>query len=131
MSVETDPLKSLLADKDAIDTGRLAKVLTGKVAIDSATGSPILLEGFSALNAEKKILVLLLARVSAQLLGLVDDDHVAAKQIVDASGVPSGTIYPALKSLREGHRVTQNEKKWYAVPRARIPAAVKELSDGE
>ncbi len=118
----TDPhLTSLLVDADNVDTQRLAQALRGRVGINSANGEPVIQDGYRGLSAEQKVMLLLLARLAASLLGRTDTEALSVKDVVAKSGLPSGTVAPALRKLATTRRlVVQDDKKAYLVARSRL-----------
>ncbi len=128
-----DPhLQELLTDQDAVDTERVVAALKGKVGIDSTSGALVLDTGFDDLSAEGKVLCTLLGRLAAVLLDLQQEEAMAPKEVIQASGVPGGTVHPTLKRLREKRLVAQDETKRYFVPRNKILPVVEVIgSDDE
>lgn len=122
-----DPLNALVLDAAEVDRAAIAGALKGRVGIDSKSGRVVLAPGFNALDARRKVVAVLLARKAAQLLGLADTEAMGHNEVVDASGLPSGTVAPALKSLREARLVAQDNAKAYYVPSPQINAAVRLL----
>lgn len=124
------PLNALLVDQDSVDTERVATALQGLIGIDSRTGAIVLGTGFAGLNSEQKVVAILLGRFCANLLSLSAEVTMAPKEVILTSGLPSGTVHPALKSLREKRRLTaQDEAKRYYIPRSKIIAATEALAN--
>jgi len=119
-----DPLHALVLDAAEVDRAAIAGALKGRVGIDSKSGRAVLSPGFNGLDSRAKVMAVLLARKAAHLLDLADVETMAYKEVVEASGLPPGTVAPSLKDLREGHLVAQNDAKAYYVPNAQINAAV-------
>jgi hypothetical protein len=119
-----DPLRDLVLDAAEVDRAAIARALKGRVGIDSKSGRVVLSPGFNALDARRKVLTVLLARKAAHLLDLTDSETIGHREIVEASGLPSGTVAPTLKALREARLVAQDDAKAYYVPNAQINAAV-------
>jgi hypothetical protein len=120
-----DPLRALVLDAAEVDRAAIAGALKGRVGIDSKSGRPVLSPGFHALDARRKVVALLLARKAAQLLDLTDREAIGHREIVEATGLPSGTVAPTLKGLREARLVAQDDTKAYYIPTSQINAAVR------
>lgn len=123
-----DPLHALVLDAAEVDRAAIAGALKGRVGIDSKSGRVVLSPGFNALDARRKVVTILLARKAAHLLDLTDRETIGHREIVEASGLPSGTVAPSLKGLREARLVTQDDTKAYYVPSSQISAAVQLLT---
>ena len=129
MTTDANPLEALLTDAVAVDTERLAGALKGYFGIDSKNGQPVQGDNYADLTSDRKMLGLMLAREAAVLLGRADESPLAAKEFIELSGLPEGTVYPALRSLAKANLAQQDDEKRYFVPRHRILAAVEALRD--
>lgn len=125
-----DPLQELLVDAGAVDRRQIAEVLHGRIAIDSDTGRLVLTAGFSALDARRKILAVLLARKAAVLLGASGEEGLSNKEVTEVTGLASGTAAPGLKSLRELRLVGQDTSKSYLIPNAHLADAIEFITGG-
>jgi hypothetical protein len=123
-----DPLRELVLDAAEVDRAAIAGALKGRVGIDSKSGRVVLSPGFNALDARRKVVAVLLARKAAHLLDLADMEAMGHREIVEASGLPSGTVAPTLKGLREARLVAQDDTKAYYVPSSQINAAVRVIA---
>lgn len=121
----TDPLAELLVDADEVDRVALARALRNRIAIDKASARLVLADGYSSLNAKRKVLALLLAQKAARLLQIAHTETLSYKEVVAHSGIPEGTAAPALKGLKEAHLVTQDDSKAYYVPNASMLRAIR------
>lgn len=120
-------LSSLLVDRDRVDEARLAAALRDLVHIDQATGSLVKTEAFEKLKSREKLLSLLLGRKAAEILELVTDLPVSAKELTEVSGLPKGTVHPALRDLKLSRTVSQDEEGRYFVAPGQVLAAIKSL----
>ena len=125
-----DPLAELVVDADAIDRVALAHTLRNRIAIDKASARLLIGDGYSSLNAKCKVLALLLAQKAARLLQVSDTETLSYKDLVSHSGIPEGTVAPALKGLKDAHHVAQDGSKAYYVPNASILRALKLFGNG-
>src|SRR6266545_6789894 len=112
---DNDPLARLLIDADEVDRVALSDALKGLISIDVKSGRPVPSGDYNRLRSRKKVLAVLLARKAAHLLAIVDSETLANRDVVQQSGLPLGTAAPALKELREGRYVAQDETKAYFV----------------
>ena len=126
----SDPLASLLVDGNEVDRAAIASAIKDRVAIDKSTGRPVLLEAFNDLDARRKVLLVLLASKAAHLLKLVDQEATTYKDVVATSGIPDGTVAPALKYLKEKRLVSQDGVKAYFVSNGQLAGTIRYLQDG-
>jgi hypothetical protein len=117
---DRDPLAELLVDARHVDRQAITEALRGRVSIDSESGRAVLLAGYSRLDAKRKILTVLLGRKAAQLLNVVDHETLTNGEVVDATGLPPGTVASSLKNLRERRLVGQEEDRSYLVPNPQL-----------
>lgn len=127
---EADPLRELLVDAATIDREALAGVLKGRVAIDNRDGRLVLLGGYRALDSRKKVLTLLLAQKAATLLGASASESLSHGEVTETSGLPSGTVAPSLKNLKELRFAAQDQTKAYFVPNAQLAPAIDFITTG-
>lgn len=96
----SERLKSLVVNEKDANEEILATVLSDYTQIGGATGDPMFKPKYSTLKAEGKILVYLLARkVAVALLIFKGAEAAAPKEIASATGLPPGTVKPAVASL--------------------------------
>jgi DNA-binding transcriptional ArsR family regulator len=125
-----DPLADLLLDASEVDRARLATALSDILGIDTTSGRVVLKPGFNRLSARNKLLAFLLGRKVAMLLGKAGSEEVAPKDISRETGIPSGTVNPKLKELREAHLVSQTNSSEYYVAPHQMLQALDELEEG-
>ena len=123
-----DPLRRLLVDAAEVDRQAIAEVLEGRVSIDAGSGRLVLMPGYAPLDARRKILLVLLSRKAACLLGVADSEALTNGQLIEQTGVAPGTVAPGLKSLRELRLVGQEANRAYYVPNAQLAAAIRFLT---
>lgn len=125
-----DPLTDLLLDASEVDRAQLATALGDILGIDTSSGRVVLKPGFNRLSARHKVLAYLLGRKVAMLLGKADSEEVAPKDISRETGIPSGTVHPKLKELREAHLVSQTDSSEYYVAPHQMLQALDALGEG-
>lgn len=126
-----DPLSDLLLDASEVDRASLANALRDILGVDNDTGRIVLKPGFSSLASRSKVLAYLLGKKAALLLGKADREEVAAKTIPIDTGIPSGTVHPKLKELRENHFVSQTDDGHYYIASHQLLDALDELERGK
>jgi len=65
------------------------------------------------LNGENQILLYLIGKLYAKEVGFIATDDVGNKELMDELGIPSGSLLPWLKELREKNRIKQVKKGRY------------------
>jgi len=125
---DNDPLKDLLLDADEVDRAQLAKALKNYLGIDSKTGRVVLKPGFKTLSTRNRVLTYLLGYKVSTLLGLIDSEEVAPKDIPNETGLPKGTVYPKLKELKEDRLISQSDSSKYYVAPHQILTAIEVLN---
>lgn len=124
----SDPLERLMVDEQAIAREDLAVVLAPYVGI-TKSGEIILTEDASRLNAATRLLAVLLAVWAAHLLGVRPRAGATPTELVELSGLPSGTVRPKLSELRKRRLVTKQGAD-YLVPLASVRLAAATLAVG-
>jgi len=122
-----DPLSTLLLDVSEVNRTRLASTLRDILGIDTESGQVVLKPGFSELTTRLKVLAYLLGRKAAALLGKADIEAAAPRDISQETGMPSGTVNPKLRELRDSHLVSQTESGQYYVAPHQFLQAIDEL----
>ena len=122
-----DPLESLLVDAADVDRKAIAGSLRDRITIDAASGSLHLAQGFAALKSQQKVMALLLGQKAARLLKKADNSSLSVTQIVERSGLPSGTVAPGVRQLKTQHLISQDEDKSYFVADAQVSRAIEFL----
>lgn len=122
-----DPLSDLLVDAVEVDRARLATGLKGIVGVDTRDGSIVLQPGFNKLTTLQKVVAVLLGRKVSGLLGKLEDESITPKEICDQSGMPSGTVNPKLKELKDMRMVAQTDGGRYYIPNHQIQNALDNI----
>ena len=125
-----DPLEALLLDADEVDRARLASALAGVLGLDTKTGRVVLKPGFAHLDVRRKILAFLLGQKVAVLLGKADNEQVAPKDLIGSTGMPSGSVHPALKDLREKRVVSVTNSGAYYVAAHQVDVCLALVEGG-
>ena len=123
-------LEILLVDQNKVDTARLSEAIRGSVGIDSTSGEVVLADGFGMLSAKNKLLVVLLGRLASTLLGRRQDDRASVADLTALTGMPAGTVGPAIRKLKTDRLVDQDPDKRYFVPRVKVIAACDAAKEG-
>lgn len=110
-------LEDLLVDASDLDRELVATTLAPVVRLDRATGDIVLLLPWYRLPADARVLLYLLARRAAAALELPGSHGrpIAPAGLVRATGIPAGTVRPALKKLL-GVGLVRKEGLGYLVP---------------
>ena len=124
-----DPLEDLLLNAAEVDRARLASALGESLGIDTESGRVVLKPGFSTLNSREKVLAYLLGKKAAWLLGKLETEAMTPKAISTETGMPSGTVNPKLKELRECHLVSQTDSGSYYVAPYQLLEALDALEE--
>jgi len=100
-------LEDLVIDVPAIDRALLAGTLAPYVRL-SETGALVpLAPGWATLSTERAVVVCLLAFRAAAALGLRADGAAAPAEITRATGLPGGSVRPALVRLLRARRIVR------------------------
>jgi len=126
-----DPLSNLLLDSEEIDRASLARALQDYVGVDSKSGKVVLKPGFNKLSARKKVLAYLLGKKVAKILGKIENELTAPKDIPIETGIPRGTVNPKLRELSDARLVSQTKDGDYFIESHQILNCVNELENKE
>src|SRR5437868_2364903 len=96
-----DPLSKLLLDSEEVDRASLARALHEYVGVDNKDGKVVLKPSFNKLTVRKKLLAYLLGKKVAKLLGKVENELTAPKEVTLQTGMPKGTVNPKLRELSQ------------------------------
>lgn len=101
-----DELDNLLVSGEELDRKLVADILSPYVRIDKEALSIRPLSPWNDLKAYNKILIFLLSKKAMKALGLsIEEEAASTTEVIKNTGLISGTVYPALKSLLEDDRV--------------------------
>ena len=124
-------LRSLLVNEEDVSEDLVVEVLSPYVNIGEESGRIIPKPQFSPLTIPDKILVILLAQTAKTDLGMAESRWLSAKEIIGASGVKEGSIYPTLRTLAtEQNLIDGDDDGNYRVIPAMIPQIRDRLIDG-
>lgn len=126
-----DPLSDLLLNAQEVDRSILALALQDILGIDNKTGKVILKPGFNKLNSRQKVVAYLLGKKVAKLLGKIENETIAPKDIPVDTGIPKGTVYPKLRELIEDRLVMQTKEGEYYIESHQIIACIDVLGKKE
>jgi len=126
-----DPLEALLLDAAEVDRATLAQALGGILGVDTESGRVVLKPGFNDLDTRRKVLAFLLGMKAASLLGKVETEAVTNKDIIQQTGMPTGTVNPKLKELRDRRLVSQSATGLHYVAPHQVTAAIEHLHGGD
>lgn len=109
-----DKLDALVVDEMAVAREDVAGALARFVRF-TRSGELLLEPEFDELNAEQRVLCVLLAVQAQRMLGLRDTDEVTPGEVVALSGMPEGTVRPKLSTLLKSRQVAKSAGR-YSMP---------------
>lgn len=110
-------LDDLLVDGRELDRELVGALLRPYLRIDRASGEVIPLPAWDAVPTEARVLLYLLARRAMRALDLpIDRDAASPVEIERATGIPGGSVRPALKRLLKARAVAKLDGMGYIVP---------------
>lgn len=110
-------LDDLLVDSRELDRALVADVLGPYVRIDRGSGDLIPLPAWDDVSNEARVLLYLLARRAMRALELpVPGEGASPVEIERATGIPGGSVRPALKRLLKARAVSKHTGAGYVVP---------------
>jgi hypothetical protein len=123
----SDSLTHLLVDEDEVGRALVAEALEPYVRLTRGGGiSPLPL--FDELVAEQKVLVALLSFRAMHLLGMRETQGTRPAHIAEVTGVPPGTVRPALQRLAR-KRMAAKAGNDYVVPLHASQRAITALKE--
>jgi hypothetical protein len=124
-------LKDLVAEKGTLDEAAIERIVAPYVRYDADAREVHFVPGFAGLSNKAKILVYL---VALQGWRFVAEDPIPTDarptDIETATGIPGGSLRPALRTLSENHQVYEKDSR-YSVRGTSLPAIEAELNGGE
>ena len=128
MSSPADPLDILFGNVE-IDRAALAKALAPNVRIDRASGRIQPAPAFRQLTNRQKVLAILLAARAIDLAGVSEPKHLPYSELADLSGMPSGSVGPTIKLLRDGAAISTDPDGAYYLSDHDVAGAIAEVVD--
>lgn len=125
-------LKDLVAEKDALDEAAIERIISAFVRYDVGAKAITFTPTFTGISIKAKILVYLVAlRGWKFVLDEVAPNDARPSDIEAATGIPGGSLRPALSSLRDSHLIAEKDSR-YSVRGTSFPIIEKELTgEGE
>lgn len=125
-------MEDLMVSGDELDAELLVTALSPILRIERETKRIRPLAPWRRLSAKGKIVATLLARKGLRARGLIDEEMTAPAEIIEQTGVPQGSVYPALKELFESRPqiVDKDARSRYYVPNWALGDAVQLLEEG-
>jgi hypothetical protein len=122
--------EDLLVSGEELDRQLLVKALAPYVRIEKETLSIRPLTPWRSLTAKAKIVAYLLTRKGMRAHGMTDDETCSPADVINATGIPSGSVHPALKSMFESRPqlVERDSRSRYWVPNWAVQDAVTMLT---
>lgn len=118
-----NPLEELYTDAGQIDAATLMSILKPFIRLHRDTGTVIYTPLGMSLSANKKIILLFLAKKALFLLGVIPSETLAPKDVkseFSKKHIPPGTIDAALKRLSEKGPLRGQDGKYF-VPDFNLP----------
>lgn len=110
-------LEDLVVDARELDRELIGTLLRPYLRIDRASGEVIPLPAWDDAPTEVRVLLYLLARRAMRALDLpIGRDAAAPVEIERATGIPGGSVRPALKRLLKARAVAKQDGIGYIVP---------------
>ena len=110
-------LEELLIDVDELDRDLVATVLAPYVRIDRRSCGIVPLSAWDRSSTETRVMLYLVARRAMRALGLpVERDAALPIEIARATGIPGGSVRPALQRLLKARVVAREGAMGYIVP---------------
>jgi hypothetical protein len=109
-------LEELVVDSRELDRELVATFLLPYLRIDRATAGIIPMAGWAEVPNEARVLLFLVARKAMRALGFRDLDGASPLEIERATGIPGGSVRPALKRLLKARLVERDIAAGYIVP---------------
>lgn len=110
-------LDELVIDARDLDREMVATLLRPYLRIDRASGEVIPLEPWDHAPNEVRVLLYLLARRAMYALGVTSEGCAASPVAIERStGIPGGSVRPALKRLLKARVVAKQDGTSYIVP---------------
>src|SRR5215213_4099765 len=100
-------LEELVVDAREIDRELVATFLRPYLRIDSSSSGIIPMPAWAEVPNEARVVLYLVARKAMRALGLLEEEAGSPLEIERATGIPGGSVRPALKRLLKARLVTR------------------------
>ena len=117
---EESPLHKLVIKSSKKVEEIMYSILKDYIVLDEDNHEVILLETARSLNAERKILLLLLGYKAMEILGWIDDSSLTPREIAKRVGVNYNTVRSVLSRLHQKGMVSKIGRGMYKVELSRI-----------
>jgi hypothetical protein len=119
MASQKESLEELFVDENEVDRKLLRDLLSGYIQIGDESGRLILQEDFYSLKSKKKVVIVLLARLAKEEVGMENSPRLSPKLISESGDIKKGTVDPAVRELNsEG--IIEGEDGEYFVSRRKL-----------
>lgn len=116
MTDKQSKLNELLVDEEELNEELLFEVLSDYIRIGSESGNLVTQAPFRELNANQKVLVVLLSQKARTALDLAESEWMTPTEISNTSGMKKGTIYPVVRKLAEDLNIAEDDDGSYRIP---------------
>ena len=122
----------LLVSGEELDRELLTKGLKPFIRIERETLAIRPLSPWRSLTTKQKVVTFLLARKGMRAHGLVEDESCLPAELIRGTGIPAGSVHPALKSLLEVRPqiVERDARSRYRIPNWAVGEAVQMIAKG-
>ncbi|HEV2738805.1 MAG TPA: hypothetical protein VGU66_09520 [Candidatus Elarobacter sp.] len=124
--MEQSPLQSLVVDESAMHDAILAELLRDWIQL-TTTGGIVFKADAVRLSVRSRALIGILGGAALHRLGHRSEKGIAPKEIETLTGIPGGTLRPALRELAS-RRLVRSEDGRYEVPAYAIADVRKALT---
>ena len=118
MNKNLEALEELFTDKDEVDTSDLVSILSPYIRIRKEDDRIIFLDEGHRATVRKKVLIFLLAKKVLFLLGKIDSEFVAPKEIIFETKLSRGSVLPTMMKLKNEYVSAVDGK--YFIPNHKI-----------
>jgi DNA-binding MarR family transcriptional regulator len=119
MASPKESLEELFVDENEVDRGVLRDLLSGYVQIGDESGRLFLQGDFYSLKSKQKVVIVLLAQLAKEEVGMEDSPRLSPKLISESGDIKKGTVDPAVRELKsEG--IIEGENGEYFISRRKL-----------
>ncbi len=121
-------LEELVIDTQELDRELVAGLLAPYLRLDRRSGDVVPLPSWEEVPTEGRVLLYLLARRAMRALNLPISGAAATPiEIERATGIPGGSVRPALRRLLKSHAVAKSSGTGYIVPNCAMARVQQQL----